>query len=125
MNLYDQAKADVNQITGNGFEWGEPITLIAPNAQQAIVNGIHAKHHTEFNEDGFPVNGKIANIAISEDNVLAINASYPLRTNGEIHLQGHLVTVKDSTGIDQEYVIQQWFPDETIGLIVCILSDYE
>lgn len=124
MSLYDIAKTDVNNITNNSAEWGRAITLTAPNSETADINGIHVKHHTAFDEQGFPVNGKISSIAISEDIVLAANSSYPLRTNGEVHLKNHLIQAKDSTGVLNTYKIQQWFPDETIGLIVCILSDY-
>jgi hypothetical protein len=36
----------------------------------------------------------------------------------------HLVNVKDSTGNLRNYVIMENFPDETLGMITCILGDY-
>ena len=52
--------------------------------------------------------------------------NYPVRnTKDQVDLEDHRVTVKDSTGFDQMYVIDQSWPDETLGNIVCILSDYE
>jgi hypothetical protein len=39
-------------------------------------------------------------------------------------MTGHVVNVKDSTGIVKNYVVLQNWPDETIGLITFILGDY-
>lgn len=123
MSLLDQAKKDIQQITGNIAEFGVQLTLTSPNSDVATVNGLHAKHHTGFDEEGFPVNSKIASVAISEQ--WLVDANYPLRVNGEVNLKNHRVSAKDSTGILQQYMIKEFFPDETIGLIVCILGDYE
>lgn len=124
MGLIEQAKRDLEQITGNTNEFGVPMTLIAPNSTTLAIVGIHAKHHTGFDEQGFPVNSKIASIAISEKQLT--DASYPVRdANGEVNLRRHKVRAYDSTGIENEYMIDEFFPDETIGLIVCILKDYE
>ncbi|MBL4810566.1 MAG: hypothetical protein JKY43_10980 [Phycisphaerales bacterium] len=123
MGLIDQAKKDIEQITSNLSDFGVQLTLTAPGSEIASVIGIHAKHHTGFDAEGFPVNSKIASVAISEQFLL--DQGYPTRINGEVNLKKHIVKAKDSTGIEQIYVIREFFPDETIGLIVCILGDYE
>jgi len=123
MGLIDQAKRDIEQITSNLTEFGVQLTLIAPSGAVAGVNGIHAKHHTGFDAEGFPVNSKIASVAISEQ--FLTDQNYPTRINGEVNLRKHKVKAKDSTGVEYTYVIREFFPDETIGLIVCILGDYE
>jgi len=69
------------------------------------------------------MNVKNAHISFSE--ALLTDVSYPVRNiNGEVQLRGHKITTKDSTGVDKNYIITENFPDETIGMIVCILGDY-
>ena len=123
MGLVEQAKKDIEKITGNAAEFGVELTFTSPSAVVAVATGIHAKHHTGFDEQGFPVNSKIASVAISEQYLT--DAGYPVRTGGEVQLRGHKVAAADSTGVVNTYMIREWFPDEMIGLIVLILGDYE
>jgi len=70
------------------------------------------------------VNTKNAHISFSEQQL--IDALYPYRNTGdEVALFNHKIDVKDSTGNIKNYVIREWFPDETIGVILCILGDFE
>jgi hypothetical protein len=124
MSLLDQIKKDIEDITGNPNEFGREIIFVAPDESMATVTGLHTKHHLGIDTDGNPVNSKNAHISISEY-YLALQ-DYPVRNQaGEVNLKNHKVTVKDSTGNDCTYVIREWFPNETIGLITCILGDYE
>lgn len=123
MSLLDNIKNDLKQITGNQNEFGVELTFTAPDTSTASVFGIHAKHHTGFDAEGFPVNSKIASIAIYEETLSDFD--YPVRISGEVNLRGHRVAAMDSTGIVNHYVVREWFPDEMVGLIVCILGDYE
>lgn len=123
MGLIAQAKADWQAITSNTDEWGVSMTLLAPTSETATIKGLHTKHHLGIDTEGRPVNTKNAHVSFSEK--LLTDAGYPVRNAaGEVYLKDHRVTVKDSTGNDAIYVIRQWFPDETIGVIVCILDDY-
>lgn len=124
MNLYDQAKKDIEKITANQNEWAVEITLTAPSSEKAIITGLHTKHHLGVDTDGNAVNSKKAHISFSEKYLTDVN--YPVRdANGEVSLSGHKISVKDSTGTAKKYIMQSWFPDETIGLITCIIQDYE
>lgn len=120
-----RAQRDIQRITSNtdsGF--GLCITLTAPNAATATVVGIHAKHHLNVDTDGNVVNSKTAHIAVSES--LLVAANYPVRNaDGEVDLKGHKIQVVDSTGATPLYLVQSWFPDETVGLIVITLEDFE
>lgn len=123
MSLIDTINADIAKITSNLNEFGVSIELIAPTLETITINGIHTKHHLGIDTDGNMVNSKKASIAFSESLLIA---PYPVRNaNKEVDLLNHLINVKDSTGIVKNYIVQQWFPDETIGLIVCILEDYD
>jgi len=124
MSLIAQAKADILSITTNSDEWAVEITLTAPNADTITIKGLHTKHHMAVDTLGNPVSAKNAHISFSES--LLTDEDYPCRNAaGEVDLKGHRVSVADSTGTAKEYTIRQWHPDETIGLIKCLLDDYE
>ncbi len=122
MGLIDQAKSDIKDITSNPDEFGVSIAFTAPTGETATINGLHSKHHMGMDTDGNRVNSKNAHISISEELLTAQN--YPVRKTGEVNLKDHKVSVKDSTGISKNYVIREWFQDETVGLITCILGDH-
>jgi len=126
MGLIDQINTDIAKITSNPNEFGVSIEFISPASISATIIGIHTKHHLGIDSEGNVVNTKKASIAFSESVLVEANPDYIIRnTAGEIDLKDHRVNVKDSTGITKEYVVAKWFPDETIGLIVVILSAYE
>lgn len=123
MGLIDQAKSDIKDITSNPDEFGVSITFAAPTGEIATLNGLHSKHHMSIGTDGNMINSKNAHISVSEELLTAQN--YPVRDiKGEVNLKNHKIKVKDSTGIIKDYIIREWFPDETIGLITCILGDH-
>ncbi len=122
MGLIDRAKSDIKDITSNPDEFGVSITFTAPTGEIATINGLHSKHHMAIDTDGNTINSKNAHISVSEDLLIAQN--YPVRKDGEVKLNDHKVSVKDSTGISKNYVIREGFPDETIGLITCILGSF-
>ncbi len=125
MSLVDQAKKDWQQITTdnvNGF--GTPITLTAPDTTTLDIVGLATKHHIGIDDDGNVVNTKNAHISFSEKQL--IDGGYPTRdADGEVSLFGHKATWIDSTGTTITYVIREFFPDETIGVILCILGDLD
>lgn len=125
MGLISQAIDDIKEITSDLDEWGVVITLTAPDLSTAKLNGLHTKHHLAVDQDGKQVNSRSAHVSFSESNLLASNVDYPLRNSkNEVVLKGHKVSVSDSTGLLRTYIVREWFPDETIGLIVCILGDF-
>ena len=122
-SLLNRARRDSKKyVTRSG--WEENITLSTTDVTtQIAITGWVSKHWINYDSDGAPINTKNAHICIDED-VLEANG-YPYRnSNSEVHLKNHRVTTKDSTGVEKHYVIKEWFPDETLGLIVCILVDY-
>lgn len=118
MNLFDQAKADLLQITGNSDEY-KSMVFLAPTGETATITGIHAKHNTSVDENGAFANATTAHVSIQES--LLTDEDYPVRTSGKVNFKGHKVTVSDSrTSI--QYIIREWMPDETFGHIVLILG---
>ena len=123
MSLIETANQAIRRITTDTAGFGVAIQLIAPDTTTLDTAGTHAKHHLSYDSEGNRVNYKNAHISVSEDEF--IDSGYPYRdSNNEVNLQGHRCIVKDSTRQDVEYAIREWYPDETIGLIVMILGDY-
>ncbi|RDY57708.1 hypothetical protein [Flagellimonas nanhaiensis] len=121
-NILQAARADAKKIlSSSGFE--EDITLTTPDGQTTITTkGLTTKHHLDFDTEG-PVNSKKVHICIDESDLEA--KAYPVRNSvNEVDLREHIITVSDSTGNAREYLVSQLFPNETLGLIVCVLEDY-
>jgi len=137
MGLIAQAKADIEKITSNLNEWAVPITFVVPggtfdltfdprlnDTMMVTLNGLHTKHHLGITEDQRRVNTKNASVTVSEK--FFDDAGYVVRdSKHEVAMRDHQVAVKDSTGTVCFYVVREWFPDETVGLIVFILGDLE
>lgn len=125
MGLIDQIKRDSELVTmnGGGDGWGVRQDWTSPTNQQVTIVGLHVKHHMGFDADGNVINSKNASVTFSEKAM--IDAGYIIRVGGEVNLDKHKVSVKDSTGNVYNYMVKTWLPDETLGLITCILSAYE
>ena len=120
----DKARRDAKKyVTKGGFE--ENIILKSADGLITLeTTGFVSKHWINFETDGSASNSKNAHITIDEAELVKNN--YPYRnTAKEVYLRSHKVSTPDSSGELKEYVIKEWFPDETLGLIVCILGDYE
>ena len=126
MNMIERARNDWKRFSGDSNGWGETIVLTSSGASPLTVNvtGLSTKHNIGINSDGNLINTKNAHISISEKILTDLN--YPVRNaSGEVAMIGHKVSVKDSTGILKNYIIKENFPDETVGVIVFILGDFQ
>lgn len=127
MSILDLARADMQFITTDttgGFAVN--ITFTSPTGTVATIGGLYTKHREQYDNDGRPINTKKVHIGFSETVLNA--AGYPTRPGGpgtEVDMKGALATLSDSTSIATQYIIEQWWPDDTLGLIVCMLGDYE
>lgn len=124
--LIDIIKADIEDITSNEGEYGTSMVFESPDASQQItVSGLYTKHHIGINpETGKQINVKNAHCSVSEK--FFVDGGYVVRNSAnEVLMKGHKVTVTDVSGITWTYVVQESFADETIGLIVFILGDFE
>lgn len=121
----DLVTRDVQRMTGNVGAWGDVLTFTSPLGVVAVINGIHTKHHLGVDAELQKlVNTKNAHCSFSEK--FLVDAGYPLRdANGIVDLAKHKVSVVDSTGTLCTYMVTENFPDETIGFICCILSDWK
>lgn len=122
--MADIAK-DIEDITSNADEFGDPITFATPAAIDpavtVTVNGIAIRHSADINDMGAGVTGKVARITICE--AVLVAAGYPTRdANDKIALVNHKVSFTDAHGT-YTAVIRECIPDHKLGVIVCRLGD--
>lgn len=134
MGLFDQANEDIKQITNNGDDWAIPIKLISAkqyfnynlnfffNTPEVSIMGIHTDRHMNLDTlENKVVNTKIAHVSFSEQALLDL--SFPIRNaDGEVDLKGYMMEVTNDNGDVILYRIEQWYPDESVGLIACSLK---
>ncbi len=126
MGILDFARQDWKTILGSKMDFSVDITITNPKTgETAQVVGLNSKHWFKVDfETGMIINTRNAHINISEAELIA--AYFPTRNKqGEVNLKDCLIKVADSTGIEKTYVITQAHPDETVGVIVCLLGDYQ
>lgn len=125
MGLNERARQDMQRYTSDKNGFGVDITLISPDDVTVTIVGLSTTHHLAIDQmSGEVVSSKTASVSFAE--AIATAAGYTVRdAKGEVSLKGHRVETKDSTDIVKKYVINKVIPDEKLGLIVCILGDYE
>ena len=123
MNLLENARRDWLRLSQADFAVN--LTLISPADLTVQILGLATTHNVGIDpETGTTVNTKNSHCSFSEK--LLTDLSYPVRdTDGDVSIVGHEVKFKDSTGTERSYLIDEAFPDETVGFIVCILGDKE
>lgn len=123
MSLLDQAKADIQSITGNTGEFAIDMILKSKSNKEIAIVGLHTKHHLGIDTDGNAVNTQKAHVCFFEKQIIDKGSSIR-NGEGEVDLDGWLVFAKDSTGVIKTYTFQSWFPDETLGLITAVLQNF-
>lgn len=126
MGLIAQIQNDVKTITTKGDDFALPVIFSVTNGVTVTTvtcNAIAVKHSIEVYDEEMRAIGRNARVTVSE---LALRElDYPVRdTNNRVTLLGNLVTWTDVSGIQATYSIRHHYPDETLGLTVCFLSEY-
>lgn len=119
MGLMEQANKDARRFLSG--EWSEVFTFTTPDKTTFVsIRGLASSHHLSIDPNsGLPVNARNTHVSIKEKDLT--DAGYAVRNSaGEISLIRHLVTYKSKT-----YKIDETYPDETLGVIICILGSYE
>jgi len=118
----ERARADmINIINNSGF--GIDCIFTPTIGDSVTVKALFTSHNNSVSTDGIPINAKNIHISIAESDL--VDENYTVRNStGEVDLKNHRVTLSDSTGSSKTFVIKETIPDETLGLIVCILGYY-
>lgn len=119
----DQIQADILAITTNGDDFGVALEFTSIDGETTVtVNGLASSHHLRIDFEGAPVAGRNVSISVAEAALVA--EDFPTRNaGGDIKLRNCTVKWTDATGTEKTYAIKDAHPDDTLGLIVCILTD--
>ena len=123
--MIETAQAAVKRIRAdpNGFTKSIQFTA-ADGITTATIRGMSSVIHLGVDNQGEFVNTRKAHISFSESSLSDVG--YPVRdSNDVLILKGNRVGVVDSTGVVEQYVIREIYPDEALGLLVCMLGDFE
>ena len=118
--ILNMAREDIIEITSEGGFQTDVTVITKDKVTTVIVPAIAMKHHMAFDTEGQKLNSEQAHVSISESKL--IDAVFPVRVDGDVSMIGAIVKYKDSTDIEGEYEVSESYPDETLGLIVLILS---
>ena len=118
MVTIDQVRRDLQQHTQSSMS--VMLTFESPTGQTKSLLGYGTAHHLSYDpQTGRAINSKQAHCSFAE----SLLTDYPVRLNGEVRMKNHKVSFADSSGAVRNYKINETFPDETLGLIVCILGE--
>lgn len=122
--LLNQARLDLRSFIADGSGFGVDLIISTPDGiTTAEVRGLASSHNLNVDpETGLFVNTKNIHFSVSESELSDLG--YPVRVNNEVAIKDHLITFDDSAGITRTFKIDETMPDETLGLIVCILGVY-
>jgi len=119
MGLIDIVKRDVADILGNSDQFG--VTVVLTNGTDtATLTGTTSSHFLKVDPDtGLPMRGRNVHVTVSMSAMT--DADYPFRDgNNDVALVNHRVTVQ---GV--QLIVREVWPDETFGLVVMVLGDYQ
>lgn len=124
MDLLTAARNLTNKVLTSASAFNTDIVFTSADGETTFtIKGLAVKHNLKFDEYGTPVSSKTARITVSEKALT--NVDFPVRNdNNEVYLNNCLVTWTDSANIEWTYIINVAHPDETLGNILCQISDY-
>ena len=120
---YERAKQDLNRFLN--AEFSELITISTPSKSFSVqINALVSKHKITISpSNGLPVNSDNIHCSFIEQNL--IDLEFPVRNaKNEVNLLKHIISFVDSNEILGEYVINETWPDNKLGIIVCMLARY-
>lgn len=124
MSLLTTAQQDYRDILGDLEAFSLALSFENPTATEtAAIVGHGMTHYLKYDTDGQVVNGKNSHVTFAEKDL--VDAGYTVRNaKGLVSLDKHKVTFANSNGVSTKHIIIESFPDETLGIITCILGTY-
>ena len=120
--LLDLAIRDYKKFSQGGFS--SEITFLDENPV-IVVNGLTSKHNMSIDPtSGIPVSSLNVHITVNEE--VLNDAGITTRDgNKKFVLKGKKVSFVDASGGSYTYLIDEVFPSETLGIIVCTLGTWK
>lgn len=117
----ERARTDAIRFLEGDFSM--EVTLYPPGrATSYTINGLTSKHHIKIDPNtGLVVNSENAHISFSEKTLIDLGI-VTRDSNNKVTLKGWFVKIDETNYLVGDYKIIENWPDQTLGLIICILS---
>lgn len=121
MGIFERARTDSKR-------YSQEVSLTffrTANVDEKTVKGLATRHHLGVDPDsGLTINSRNVHCTVSESLLTA--QSYSTRNSkGDVNLVNTFVKYADVTGVVRTYKINEVIPDDSLGLIVCILGQFQ
>ena len=116
--LLDKQRAMAKRLINNGG-YEVDITFVLAGV---IVKGLATNHYNSIDSDGIAVISKNSHITVNESD-LTDKGIIVRDSNNLVKLTDTIISYADSTGVVKTYTIGETMPNETLGHIVCFLTD--
>lgn len=122
-NVNARAQAGWLRHSRSAFDF--VMVLENPSGQTVQLNGIGTRHSINIDTDGNLVNSPNVHVSFHEtefnEAITEQGVTFkPIRHMATISLKGHFVYFPDSSGVVFKYRIQEYWPDTTVGMIICM-----
>lgn len=116
----------MGRLASKRFSQQIPLTFFRVAGQNEVtVLGLGTSHYLGIDPDTRTlVNSRNTQCSVSEQ-LLTEQGFSTRNADGEVTLKNAFVKYADVTGIERTYRITEIFPDNTIGLIICILKQLQ
>ena len=120
MGIFERARTDSKR-----YSQEVSLTFYKIANTEYTVKGLATRHHLGVDPDtGLTVNSRNVHCTVSES--LLTTQGYSTRnSNGDVNLVNSFVKYADATGVVRTYKINEVLPDDSLGLIVCILGTWQ
>lgn len=126
MSLRALAEADLQNILedqATGFGYG--ITIINPNEDPLTMKGYTQDISQTIDTDtGQIVSGRLASVSLRESTLIQNNFSMPVGVVDQ-SLKPWIIKFNDINGAAYTFKIVEANPDRTLGVITCLLEEYQ
>lgn len=114
---------ELGRVASKRFSQQIPLTFYRTlNVDEVEVMGMATRHHLGIDPDTRTlVNSRNTQCTVSEE-LLTEQGFETRNASGDVSMLNVYVRYNDGTGTERTYKISQVYPDDTIGLIICVLE---
>lgn len=122
--LLDKIKKDAAKIITDKKGFAVPIKITTPDKTTTVeFSGLFTEHYSGVGDDGRRVSSQNAHLSFPEK-ALTDQGYVTRNSKGDVDLKQHVFEVTIDSETIKTYWAASYHPDNTLGLILCILSSY-
>lgn len=121
-SILELAKRDSRRIVNSlGFE--EDLIITPTGLDAVTIQGLTTRHSNGYDTDGRPIISENIHCTFSEKDLNDLGVT--TRISGKLTIKNWTVQFNDAIQTGIVYKISEAYPDLTLGLIRCTLTQYE